>query len=188
MERFNSRQLISSLTEDVQQFTRHLLQLQCETASVLERQPAPDKWSIAQVLDHLNRYGQYYLPRLESALQKAAPGREDYKPGWLGDYFTRLMQPGADGVIAKKMKAPKGYRPPYKQDGKHNVALALEQQAHLMTLLEQATTKDMASVRIPISLSPVLRLKAGDTFRFLVAHQNRHLVQIRQALAISGRN
>ncbi len=30
---------------------------------LLQQRPAPDRWSVLDCLDHLNRYGRFYLPR-----------------------------------------------------------------------------------------------------------------------------
>jgi uncharacterized damage-inducible protein DinB len=186
MKSMNSARLLDTLQADVRQTILELTRLRQLPAATLQQQPAPGKWSVAQVLDHLNGYGTYYLPALEHSLQEAGPARENYKPGWLGNYFTKMMQPGADGVVAKKMKAPKGYRPDAAQDSMHNIGIATAQQQQLLQLLETARSKDIAQVRIPISISKLLTLKAGDTFRFLVAHQNRHFLQIRNTLRALG--
>ena len=38
----------------------------------LRRSPAEGKWSVAQVLDHLNGYNRYYLAAIEAQLDKPA--------------------------------------------------------------------------------------------------------------------
>lgn len=37
----------------------------------LLRQPAENKWSLAQCLEHLNSYGRYYLLEIEKAIETA---------------------------------------------------------------------------------------------------------------------
>ena len=60
--------------------------------------------------------------------------------------------------------------------------LLLEQQHYLVDLLESAKSKNIGSIRTPISISRFIKLKVGDTFRFLIAHEQRHFVQIENVL------
>lgn len=142
--------------------------------------PAPDGgWSIAQCLEHLNSYGRYYLPVLEAVVQKGKANTCDgyFKPGWLGDYFTRLMEPGTAGKLKKKMNAPANHRPVADLDAVAVVACFLQQQEQLILLLKKARRIDLEKNRVPISISRLVRLKTGDVFRFLSAHHERHLQQ-----------
>ena len=50
-------------------------------------------WSVAQHLEHLNLYFEYYNPGIKKALDLAAEDKqaEVFKSGWLGNYFTGSM-------------------------------------------------------------------------------------------------
>jgi hypothetical protein len=174
------------LLEELQSATRQLIAdamlLKTEDPGHLLDQPAPGKWSVVQVLEHLNSYGRYYLVAIERSLQQDKPATEYYKPGWLGDYFTRLMQPKEDGTLKRKMQSPKNHRPSSNLDLFPVLNEFIDQQHHLLTLLENAKQKNIGAIRTPVSISTFIRLKVGDTFRFLIAHEQRHFVQIRSAL------
>jgi len=58
----------------------------------------------------------------------------------------------------------------------------LTQEYLLLQLLDQAESVDLNQLRIPISLTKLIRLKLGDVFGFLVAHHERHFLQIRNTL------
>jgi len=58
----------------------------------------------------------------------------------------------------------------------------IQQQQWWLQLLSEARNIDLAKSRIPVSMVPFIRLKAGDVFRFLVAHQQRHFVQVNHTL------
>lgn len=185
MKSFKSLELLDSLQADVRQLILVATQLQQEDPDVLLKQPAPGKWSVAQVLEHLNSYGRYYLPAIEQSLQAQKPAKEWFKPGWFGNYFTKIMKPGVDGKIGNKMNAPKNHRPAPDLDIKPVLDTFLEQQQQLLKLLEAAKKKDIGSIRTPISISRLIKLKVGDTFRFLIAHEQRHMVQVRTFLELS---
>jgi hypothetical protein len=85
--------------------------------------------------------------------------------------------------VRYKMKSPKDHRPPPHMDHQPVLQTFLDQQQSLLELLEKAKTKDIGRIRTPITLSRFIRLKTGDTFRFLIAHEQRHFVQISNTLA-----
>ena len=153
---------------------------------VLMKQPTPDSWSASQCLEHLNIYGRYYLPAIEKAIliaqKKGSKSQATFKSGWLGNYFYNLMKPKNDGSISSKMKAPKHSIPPPEHDAKSIVAEFIDQQEKILQLLEQARNVNIAHIRIPISIMQWLRLKLGDTFLFLIAHNERHIAQLERAL------
>ncbi|MGM9508421.1 DinB family protein [Larkinella sp. GY13] len=150
----------------------------------LNRQPAPDRWSIAQCLEHLNSYGHYYLPQLEAAVLKGETesiwAASTFRSGWLGNYFANSMQPRADGSIGLKMKAVKEHTPVSNLNASAVLAVFLEQQHALLELLERAKLVNIQKLRIPISIARFIRLSVGDTFRFLIAHEQRHVLQARR--------
>ena len=158
-------------------------------SDVLMKQPLPTSWSASQCLEHLNFYGQYYLPAIEKAILKAqakgSKANTHFKSGWLGDYFYRLMLPNTEGVTRSKMKSPKNAIPSPEHDAKVIVAEFIDQQEKLLLLLEQARTVNMGKIRIHISISPFIRLKLGDTFLFLIAHNQRHILQLERALNLN---
>jgi hypothetical protein len=154
------------------------------TADDLNRQPSPDRWSIAQCLEHLNSYGHYYLPQLEAAVLKGETesirATSTFRSGWLGNYFANSMQPKADGSITLKMKAVKEHTPVSGLNASAVLAVFLEQQYALLELLERAKSVNIQKIRIPISIARFIRLSVGDTFRFLIAHEQRHVLQARR--------
>ena len=180
-----TRQLLDSLQADTREIilsTTYLLQ---EDPELLVQLPAQGRWSVAQVIEHLNSYGRYYLPAIEAALNaNSYPHNDTFKPGWLGDYFTKSMLPGKDGQIANKMQSPKDHRPNADVDSKPVIDEFLKQEQLLLDLLERSKHTDISKIRIPITLSRFVKLKLGDTFRFLVAHHQRHFVQVKNTLQI----
>ena len=184
MKKYKGIELLEHLQADTRQLILVAEYLQSADPGLLLQEPAPGKWSVIQVLEHLNSYGRYYLLAIERSLEKDKPATEVFKPGWLGNYFTKLMKPGADGIITNKMKSPKDHRPAKYLDVLPVLTTFLEQQHYLLELLELAKSKNIGSIRTPISISRLIRLKLGDTFRFVIAHEQRHFVQIDNTLAM----
>lgn len=193
MPSFNSHTLLQDLRNDVNAIlnvTHTRIKNQPDAANL--QLPAPGKWSAAQCLVHLNGYGRYYIPQLQAALQrgeqKHLAARPVFRSSWLGNYFTGLMKPQEDGALRSTMQAPKGYRPAPEADAQAVIAEFVQQQQQLLELLDRAEKVDIARLKVPTSLSKFIRLSAGDTLRFLIAHEQRHILQALRALRVATGN
>ena len=185
MKKYSPQQWIEPLVETVE---AHLVRAtevyQNLSETQLNTPPAEGGWSVAQCLEHLNRYGDYYLPATREALRSVASTsnpQSTYQSGWLGRYFTNMMKP----ENTKKYKAFKGHIPATQLDGAAVVARFIEQQEEWLHLLGEITTVAQMNVRVPISISPLIRLKLGDTLSFVIAHNSRHVQQADRLLAVS---
>ncbi|MEO5563653.1 MAG: DinB family protein [Chitinophagaceae bacterium] len=181
MKRYKSIELLDQLQSDVRALLVTANYLKSEDPAILLEQPAPGKWTVIQVVEHLNSYGLYYLPALEKSLQEDKPAVEMFKPGLLGNYFTKMMKP-VEGKVKYKMKSPKDHRPGPFPDPMPVLQKFISQQQTLLDLLEKAKAKNIGAIRTPASISKWVRMKMGDTFRFLIAHELRHFVQITRTL------
>ena len=178
------------LLKQLQQQTLNHLQLAISELQMIPhvrfaKKPAGNSWSANECLQHLNSYGLYYLPAIENAI--AAAGKQPassptFRTGWLGNYFTRLMTAGPDNKPVKKMQSPKEHQPKTIIDSYEVISTFIDQQEKLLQLLEAAKQQDLNAIRIPVSISKFIRLKMGDTFSFLVMHNNRHVLQAQRAL------
>lgn len=181
--KYNSNFLIDSLQEDTRQIILEATKLTNLSQELLQRQPAIDIWSVAQVLEHLNIYARYYINEIERKIHLNQSGpNEEFHPGWLGNYFTKLMKPNVDNTISKKMKAPKNAIPSTQPGAKEMISEFINHQHQLLNLLEVSKSVNLDSTRIATSLSKLITLKLGDTFRFFIAHEQRHFLQIEKTL------
>jgi hypothetical protein len=144
---------------------------------ILNYKPAPNQWSILECIEHLNLYGDYYLPEIERRIIESsqASANSIFKSGLIGNYFANLMLV-KNGSI-KKMKTPKDKDPQNSQLNSTTIERFLKQQEKLTNLLNKARTSDLTNIKCSISLSKWIKLRLGDTFRFLIFHIDRHLKQ-----------
>jgi hypothetical protein len=117
-----------------------------------------------------------------SSLQKEAW----FNSGALGNYFTNMMRPKNVFEVKNKMKTQKSHAPDNNLQPDKVLNEFEEQQQKLLQLLEVARNKNLNKIRIPISISKLVRLRLGDTFRFLIAHEQRHFIQARNAIKTIG--
>ena len=92
------------------------------------------------------------------------------------------MQPSAGNTIAKKMKAPKNATPVAVPNSQEELDEFISHQHQLLNILSIAKNVDLNKTRVPTSLSSLIKLKLGDTFRFFIAHEQRHAVQVNNIL------
>ncbi|MES2848486.1 MAG: DinB family protein [Bacteroidota bacterium] len=183
MKTVNSVMLLETLRENTREIILQAEQLKNIPVELLEKTPAKDKWSAAQVLEHLNIYCRYYLDAIEKKLHHdQTETKAFFTPGWLGNYFTKLMEPENNGLVKKKMKSPANALPATSPGAKEMLDEFIKHQHHLLNLLQIAKRHDINKNRIPISIARLITLKLGDTFRFVIAHQQRHFIQVEKTI------
>jgi DinB superfamily len=186
--KYVSKQLLDSLYAQTEAAVeKAVAQWQQLSPGVLNAAPAPGKWSAAQCLEHLNSYGRYYLPAIEKALLVTdAPPAVYFKSGMLGNYFYKLMLTDGNGKVKKEMTAPKNHRPAENPDTAAVLSEFIDQLEKTGQLLTLAQQKNINKAKVPISIAPFIKLKAGDTFLFFTAHILRHIQQAERALKAAG--
>ncbi|REC60838.1 DinB family protein [Chryseobacterium pennae] len=139
-----------------------------------------DSWSVLECLEHLNRYGNFYIPEISQRISSSKTNsKADLKPGILGDYFAKSMLPKEK---LNKMKTFKTMNPIHHQLNTAVVNEFIKQQEQLLDLLEKARSVDLGKTKTSISISKLITLKLGDTFRFVIYHNARHIVQAENVL------
>lgn len=98
-----------------------------------------------------------------------------FKTGFIGDYFANLML--VKDKEMKKMKSPKDKNPFNSALTINTIDRFLKQQERLKLLLIRAKDIDLTKTKTAISLTKFIKLRLGDTFRFLVYHIERHILQ-----------
>ena len=136
-----------------------------------------NQWSILECLEHLNLYGDFYLPEIEKQIiaNQHKTRSTIFRSGIVGNYFANLMEV-KDGKI-KKMKSPKDKNPSRTALSITTINRFLKQQEQLLNLLQQSRGVDLTRTKTAISLSKFIRLRLGDTLRFYTYHIERHVRQ-----------
>ena len=168
--------LLQSLIEQTRQIINKAEKLKEADISYLSKRPATGGWTILECLQHLNLYGDYYLPEIKNAIDTATAHPDtNFKSGWLGNYFSQSMLPKKK---LNKMKTFKDKDPINSNLDKQVIDVFLRQQMTLLTLLNESRNVNLNKVRIRISIARFIKLKLGDTFQFLINHMIRHMQQI----------
>lgn len=132
-------------------------------------------WSICQCFAHLNTYYEFYLPQLEKAVQNSGQKttQKNYRSGWLGAYFIKMMDPSTN---KSKYKASKKHLPIGNDDPHETLDIFIKNTESFVKILADCRTVNLRT-RVETSISPLLRLQLGDILEFLLAHNERHIQQ-----------
>lgn len=187
MKKFKSEDLIDMLEKDVRQIIAAAEHLNTADPVKLSYCSKEGQWSVAQVMEHLNLYCRHYLPLIEKSMVHITRDTNAwFVPGFWGNYFTKMMMPKNVYEIRNRMKTPKYFVPEKGLNVESIFSEFIQHQNKLVQLLEVARRRNLNTIHVPITITRFIRLKLGDMFRFLVAHEQRHLIQARNAVKEVG--
>ncbi len=179
--KYKSLTLLEQLSTQTREHMAFVESLKTLPLDDLNKRPHKDSWNTLECIAHLNLYGNFYLPEISRRMVASQSKTTSYfNSGLLGNYFAKSILPRDR---PNKMKTFQEMDPIYKQLDKNVLAVFLEQQEKLLQLLEQAKSKDLGKIRTNISINKWIKIRLGDTFRFLVNHNIRHIVQIKNILS-----
>lgn len=171
-----SEKLIQTLLEQTRQIINQTEKLKSYDLNILTWKENEISWSILECLEHLNLYGDFYLPQIESKIENSTTKTDiEFNSGILGNYFSKSMLPKEK---LNKMKTFKDKNPLNANLDKTVIDKFINQQIKLLDLLNQSRNVSLNKVKIQTSISSLIKLKLGDTFQFFINHIIRHLNQI----------
>jgi uncharacterized damage-inducible protein DinB len=187
MAKFKSEDLLKELSQDVSRIKEAGAFFNSSDKNKLVYCPEKGQWTVVQVLEHLNAYNRHYLPLIEKELAVVTYDTNAwFASGYWGEKFTKMMKPKNVFEIKNKMKTSKKMSFPNSLNVDTVLKEFLTGQDKLLQLLELAKGKDLAKIHIPITFTKLIKLRLGDTLRFLIAHEQRHMIQARNTLKTVG--
>jgi hypothetical protein len=187
MKKFKSEDLINQLQADVKQIILAAEHLQSADPIKLTYKSEKDQWSVVQVLEHLNTYNRHYLPLIEKSMVHITKDVNAwFIPGFWGNYCVNAAMPRNVFEVKNKMKTGKMFMPDKSANVDAMFKEFFQHQNKLLQLLEVAKRRNLNSIYVPAAFSKLIRFKLGDAFRFLIAHEQRHMIQARNAIKAVG--
>lgn len=178
--KIETQQLLKELTTQVKEHLEYATSLKAQTEAALNYRKTSESWSALECIEHLNRYGNFYLPEIEIRINQSHSKPEpQFKSGLLGNYFAESMRPKAK---LNKMKTFKKMNPIHSKLDKTVLDTFIKQQEELLQLLDKSKSISLNKTKTSISITNLIKLKLGDTFRFLIYHNERHILQAKRAI------
>jgi len=146
----------------------------------------PKSWSLIEIIAHLNIAYLQYKDRLDDLLEKL-PIRVDDYVSFKARRWQRFV---IDGTRPKgkqrkwKMKTLKKFEPLLDINSldRESIAEIFQEfetlHLHLKNVILESRTKDVTDRKIDSAIGPVVKFYLPECFEFLLAHLERHLVQI----------
>jgi hypothetical protein len=146
--------------------------------------PAEGQWSVGECIGHLNATLRSYLKKLPAdiaeARAKGLTGEGPVNRGWFGRLFLWAIEPPPK----MRIKAPRAFLPRPGVSKAETMREFHELRDRLAELMESAGDLDWARARMSLSTIPALKLSLGEIFAVLLAHERRHLWQMKKVLGV----
>lgn len=170
----NSYNLLNELSQITRQNIEAVKSLQNLDDSKLNYKPSPEKWSVLECLEHLNRYFDFYLPEIKKALNNSVDTKEYFRSGLIGNMLVNMVIPKPDG---KKMKTFAAMNPNGSVLNRQVLSKNMENLQTFVDYVQKASNSNLNHKGIPVTFSRFIKLNLGDTLRFMTYHNQRHIAQ-----------
>ena len=182
MKNKDSKELIDELMK----LNTHLSEVVSERIIPLDEsqknwKPSQDKWSILECFAHMNKIYSFYIPTIKLKIEKKAnlDPKEKFTSSHIGRTLYRSMQLNKANRPRRRLKSPRSFNPKVSPDlitGKDDRDF-LSYQKQMEQLLKDTFQVNLRKIKIPLSLSKVVKIRLGDALLFVVYHNERHVQQ-----------
>jgi hypothetical protein len=142
--------------------------------------PSPGSWSVSECLDHLAITNHAYIaamkPAAERAREKAKFRIRPAKPGFVGAWFIRKLEP----PVKMRIKAPKTIRPRTAPPLTDAVAAFALSQSEVRDFLMTNADLDLAGTHFANPFIPGIRFSLATGINIISVHERRHIWQARK--------
>lgn len=177
-----SQNLINELVQKTKELIIQTKGLEQMSVEQLNQRPGEGKWSALEAIEHLNYYGDFYTSEIQKRIQKSKrPKSESFKTGKLGNYFAKSVAPNAKGMKTFINMDPCNIGSELNKKVLTNFILHQEK---MLELLEESRNHNLTKVKTSITISNLIKLRLGDTFKVVVYHNERHMQQAMRAVSL----
>jgi hypothetical protein len=179
----SQKELQMELLRLVSSHQGRLKQLQQTSKNQLQQRSHAKAWSALECIDHLNRYGDFYIPEVRNRIAQAQKSKTiSFKSSWLGEYFAQSMFPDE---TQKGMKTFKKMNPSGSLTELIQIEKFGEQLNQWKDLLIELDDYNWMTIKTSISISNIVKLRLGDTLRVVIYHNERHIQQAFRAAGLA---
>ena len=144
-------------------------------------------WSINEIFAHMNEYAKFYHSTFKTRIASTR-FREPisvFISSPLGRSAWQSMKLGNAKNVKRKFKSPKASNPTVDISllTGNEVSDLEKGQEELLTILESAEAVNLRKVKVPISISKIIRFRLGDALLFVSYHNERHIQQVLNVMA-----
>ncbi len=177
-----SRDLLNELKHEVEMMLVKVDEIERLSLEQLESRPDEKSWNILECFEHMNLYGAYYIGEIDYRITESKnPSQEYFKCAGFGNYSAKSMLPKKAGKVNMAMKTfPK--MDPKDIGVRQEVIITFKKDMNqMLNLIERAKSVGLRKTKCKLWLR-WLKFNLGDTLRFMVYHNMRHMIQIEKLM------
>jgi len=177
---FNTQQLILELKNYTNEHINFAKELKSISEVKLQAKINSKYWSVLECIEHLNLYAVFYNKEIQKRIETSNYKESSvFKSGFLGNKFSLDMLP-KEGM--KTMNTFKSKNPIHSNLNKEEVLdTFIKYQYEMLNLLKLSEENNLTKIKTSLTI-PFLKFKLGNTLRFVIYHNERHIVQAKKAL------
>ena len=150
------------------------------------------KWSMLQCIEHMTLATQVYVQNVEEKLtDESNPASSGlFKGSWKGRLFAKMNAPKQDGSIRNKLKTFKTMEPAETLNREETIDRFVSTHQKFIELVKASEKVNLDKTRVATAL-PMIKLRLGDAYKFILAHTKRHVAQlsrIKRSVVTMGAN
>jgi uncharacterized damage-inducible protein DinB len=165
---------IDQLNEAVTTVRNSFIQL---TEEQLNWKPLPEKWSIAQCLDHLVNSDEAYYPVFEKIISGTHTPSLWTRISPFSTFFGNWLTKNSGAVVNKKIKNPKIFSPAYSRIDTGIVKRYIDHVETMKSYVGKLTKMDTDKIKIASPASAIVTYSLADAITLLTGHEIRHVTQ-----------
>jgi len=146
--------------------------------------PAPERWSAAECVAHLNLTSLAVLPKLQVAYDQARALPPNTRPRYRHDIVGYLLLLSMHPRLRIRTKTAPDFVPQFVADKRRSLQEFDHLQDELLSCLRSCDGLALNKVRISSSFNISVKYNAYSCFSILAEHQHRHIAQA-EAAAVS---
>ena len=147
----------------------------------------PNGWSIAEILDHLDRSNSYVIPIFDHSLEKAGPAGAEAQATLKYSLFENWLVASVSPGSPIKLPVARVLRPKISpKESPSAVKRFLEQLGEYAALIQEADELRVGGIRITSPVNPLIRMHWLPYVDAMIQHERYHWTQVEAILENSS--
>ncbi|WP_430411932.1 DinB family protein [Kordia sp.] len=178
-----SKKILQDLLELTRENLNAVESLKNQPIRLLNWKQDTTSWSVLECIEHLNRFGDFYIPEMTTKIETSVHKSSGvFKSNWLGKYFSKSV---SYQEKLNKMKTFKPMNPLNSTLDIQTLEKFIDHQHQIIELLDKSKHVDLDKTKTTITISKLIKLRLGDTFRVVIYHNERHIKQAEKTLKMA---
>ncbi len=174
----------------INRIASRLKEIEIRSPKELVERPSENKWSAAEVIEHMYIAYSLYTDKLNTSLKEAESSEKAWGELSARRWVSLLLNNfrPKNGILKMKMKTQKMFEPklmPSKQNEESLNKVFAQMYGsldHLRQCAVDSRTLKIKCIRFSSAIGPIIRFNVSEAIEFILRHNERHMYQIERML------